>query len=337
MRSLGLIIALVITLLVLGALMLFTVDQREHAIVFRLGKVQRVVTEPGLKFKAPLIDTVRRFDNRIQTIDFQETDRVLTCEKINVIVDSFVKWKVAEPVKYYVSVGGDPAQAANRLMRTVNNRIRDEFAKHTVATVVSGKFELCKPDEGSQAASVAPAAVPADPAVTVPTPAEPGIAPVKEGERNVRTEIMKILREDADEDGAKIGVDVLDVRIKRVELPQDASEPVYKRMRAERQRVAADFRSRGAADSETIRAAADSKREVTIANAYSEAQKLMGDGDAKASAIYAQAFSKNPEFYAFYRSLESYLKSFKDKQNVLLLDPNSDFFKYLKNPNPPGK
>jgi membrane protease subunit HflC len=288
MRSLGAIIGVLILLLVFASLSLFTVDQREQAIVFRLGKVERVITEPGLYAKLPLMDTVRTFDARIQTIDFQDTDRFLTSEKINVIVDSFVKWQVSDVRQYFVSVGGEPDSAANRLMRTVNNDIRDEFGKRSVHDVVSGE----------------------------------------------REKIMDILRGKADEDGKKIGVRVLDVRIKRVELPPDSSEPVYKRMRAERQKVAADFRSTGAAESERIRADADRQREVIIAEAYRDAQRIKGEGDAKASAIYAAAFSKNPEFYAFYRSLDTYLKSFHNKNNVLLLDPNSDFFKYLKNPNP---
>lgn len=288
MRSLGAVIGVLILLLVLASLSLFTVDQRQQAIVFQLGKVKRVITEPGLFVKLPLIDTVRTFDARIQTIDFQDTDRFLTAEKINVIVDSFVKWQVADVRQYFVSVGGEPDSAANRLMRTVNNDIRDEFGKRSVHDVVSGE----------------------------------------------REKIMDILRTKADEDAKKIGVRVLDVRIKRVELTPDSSDTVYKRMRAERLKVAADFRSTGAAESERIRADADRQREVIIAEAYRDAQRIKGEGDAKASAVYATAFSKNPEFYAFYRSLDTYLKSFHNKNNVLLLDPNSDFFKYLKNPNP---
>jgi modulator of FtsH protease HflC len=288
MRGLGLVIGALILVLVLASLSVFTVDQRRQAIVFRLGKVQEVITKPGLYLKAPLIDSVRMIDSRIQTIDFQDTDRFLTSEKINVIVDSFVKWQVADVRQYYVSVGGDAERAANRLMRTVNNDIRDEFGKRTVHDVVSGE----------------------------------------------REKIMEILRGKADEDGKKIGVRVLDVRIKRVELSPDVSDSVYRRMQAERQKVANERRSIGAAESERIRADADRQREVIIAEAYRDAQRIKGEGDAKAAAIYATAFSKNPEFYAFYRSLDTYLKSFQNKNNVLLLDPNSDFFRYLKNPNP---
>jgi modulator of FtsH protease HflC len=288
MRGLGAVIGVLILLLVLASLSLFTVDQRRQAIVFRLGKVERVISQPGLYVKAPLVDTARMIDSRIQTIDFQDTDRFLTSEKINVIVDSFVKWQVADVRQYYVSVGGDAERAANRLMRTVNNDIRDEFGKRTVHDVVSGE----------------------------------------------REKIMEILRGKADEDGKKIGVRVLDVRIKRVELSPDVSDSVYRRMQAERLKVANERRSIGAAESERIRADADRQREVIIAEAYRDAQRIRGEGDAKAAAIYATAFSKNPEFYAFYRSLDTYLKSFQNKNNVLLLDPNSDFFKYLKNPNP---
>lgn len=287
MRSPAAIIALVLLVLGLFSLTLFTVDQREQAIVFRLGKVQHVYTEPGLYLKVPFMDTVRSFDARIQTIDARDPDRFLTSEKKNVLVDSFVKWRISDVQQYYVAVSGDPMRAASRLMQTINEDMRAEFGKRTVHDVVSGQ----------------------------------------------RDAVMEILRQKADEDGKKIGVRVLDVRIKRVDLPAEVSESVYRRMEAERKRVANELRSTGGAESERIRADADRQREVTLAEAYRDAQRIKGEGDAKAAAIYAQAFGRDPEFYSFYRSLESYLQSFKDKNNVLLLDPNSDFFKYLKNPN----
>ncbi len=271
-------------LFVILGLSIFTVDQRQFAIVFQLGEVKEVITEPGLNFKFPLIQNVRYFDRRILTLDSNEPERFITSEKKNVLVDSFVKWRIVDPKLYYVSVGGDEARARTRLSQTVNAGLREEFGKRTVHDVVSGE----------------------------------------------RDKIMEDMRAKADQDARKIGVQIVDVRLKRVDLPTEVSESVYRRMEAERKRVANELRSQGSAEAEKIRADADKQREVIVAEAYRDAQKLKGDGDAKAAAIYAQAFNQNAEFYAFYRSLEAYRNSFRSKSDVIVVEPNSEFFKYLK-------
>ena len=276
--------AIVIALLAVLGSSIFTVDQRQHAIVFQLGEVRDVISKPGLYFKWPMIQNVRYFDKRILTLDTSEPERYITSEKKNVLVDSFVKWRIVDPRLYYVSVAGDEERAKTRLFQTVNAGLREEFGKRTVHDVVSGE----------------------------------------------RNKIMEEMREKADLDARKIGVQIIDVRVKRVDLPTEVSESVYRRMEAERKRVANELRSEGSAEAEKIRADADRQREVIVAEAYRDAQKLKGEGDAKAAAIYAQAFNQNPEFYSFYRSLEAYRGSFKSKSDVVVVEPNSDFFKYMK-------
>ncbi len=278
------LVAIVVTVLVVVAMSMFTVDQRQYALVFQLGEVKRIITEPGLNFKIPMIQNVRYFDRRILTLDNNDPERFITSEKKNVLVDSFVKWRIVDPKLYYISVGGDEARAKTRLNQTVNAGLREEFGKRTVHDVISGE----------------------------------------------RDRIMEDMRIKADADARKIGVQIVDVRLKRVELPNEVSEAVYRRMEAERKRVANELRSEGAAEAEKIRADADRQREVIIANAYRDAQKIKGEGDAQATAIYGQAFGQNPEFYAFYRSLEAYRQSFRNKNDVLVVEPNSEFFKYMK-------
>ena len=272
-----------VAIVALGAT-IFTVDQRQYAIVFQLGEVRDVIAEPGLYFKWPLIQNVRYFDKRILTLDSAEPERFITSEKKNVLVDSYVKWKIVDPRLYYVSVAGDETRAKTRLAQTVNAGLREEFGKRTVHDVVSGE----------------------------------------------RDKIMEQMRAKADLDARKIGVQIVDVRVKRVDFPTEVSESVYRRMEAERKRVANELRSEGAAEAEKIRADADKQREVIVAEAYRDAQKMKGEGDAKAAATYAQAFSQNPEFYSFYRSLEAYRASFKNKSDVIVVEPNSDFFKYMR-------
>lgn len=283
-NGLSFVAAAIGTLFVVLGLSIFTVDQRQFAIVFQLGEVKEVITEPGLNFKIPLIQNVRYFERRILTLDSNEPERFITSEKKNVLVDSFVKWRIVDPKLYYISVGGDEARARTRLSQTVNAGLREEFGKRTVHDVVSGE----------------------------------------------RDKIMEDMREKADLDARKIGVQIVDVRLKRVDLPSEVSESVYRRMEAERKRVANELRSQGAAEAEKIRADADKQREVIVAEAYRDAQKIKGDGDARSASIYAQAFNQNPEFYAFYRSLEAYRGSFRNKGDVIVVEPNSDFFKYLK-------
>jgi modulator of FtsH protease HflC len=287
----GLTIAAVVGVLLLASLSAFTVDQRQNAIVFQLGEIKEIVDTPGLHFKWPLIQNVRYFDNRILTMDTPETERFITSEKKNVLVDSFVKWRIRDLKQYYISVQGDEVRAQTRLSQTVNDALRAEFGKRTVHDVVSGE----------------------------------------------RDEIMRIVREKTDEDLRKIGVQIVDVRVKRVDLPQEVSESVYRRMEAERKSVASELRSQGFSEAEKIRAEADREREVIIAEAYRDAQRTKGEGDAKSAATYARAFNENPEFYAFYRSLEAYRTGFRNKSDVLVLDPNSEFFKYFKNPGKGGK
>jgi modulator of FtsH protease HflC len=278
------LVGAVVVLIVLS-LSIFVVDQRQTAIVLQLGELVGVKTEPGLYFKVPLVQNVRYFDSRILTMDSVEPERFITAEKKNVMVDSFVKWRIADVKQYYISVRGDELVAQTRLMQTVNSIMREEFGKRSVTDVVSGE----------------------------------------------RDKIMDVLREKADADARKIGVQVMDVRLKRVDYPMEISDSVYRRMDAERKRVANELRATGNAESEKIRADADRQREVILANAYRDAQKIKGDGDAKASALYAAAFGRNAEFYAFYRSMEAYKQSFKNKSDVMVIDPSSAFFKYLKN------
>ncbi len=277
--------ALAGTVLVILAMSIFTVDQRQFAVVFQLGEVKRAIAEPGLYFKIPMVQNVRYFEKRIITLDNGDPERFITSEKKNVLVDSYIKWRIIDPKLYYISVGGDEARAKTRLNQTVNAGLREEFGKRTVHDVVSGE----------------------------------------------RDQIMEQMREKADTDARKIGVQIVDVRLKRVELPTEVSDAVYRRMEAERKRVANELRSEGSAEAEKIRADADRQREIIIAEAYRDAQKIKGEGDAKATNTYAQAFGQNPEFYAFYRSLEAYRGSFRNKSDVLVLEPNSEFFKYMKN------
>jgi membrane protease subunit HflC len=291
MRNLPFVGSLLLGVLVVLAMSLFTVDQRQFAIVFQLGEIKEVIREPGLNFKWPLIQNVRTFDRRILTLDSAEPERFLTAEKKPVLVDSFVKWRIDDVKKFYISVGGDETIAKTRLSQTVNSGLREEFGKRTVHDVVSG----------------------------------------------ARDKIVADVQKKADADMRAIGVEIIDVRLKRVDLPAEVSEAVYRRMETERKRVANELRSEGAAEAEKIKADADRQREVIVAEAYRDAQKIKGEGDAKAAAIYGQAFSQNPEFYAFYRSLEAYRGSFRSKSDLLVVEPNSDFFKYLKNAGRGGK
>jgi membrane protease subunit HflC len=284
MKALGPVLGGLIVLALLASGTLFTVDQRQNAIVFQLGEVKDVVTTPGLHFKLPLLQNVRYFDMRILTYDDAEPLRFLTSGNRPVLVDSFVKWRIMDVKQYYVSVQGDEFRAATRIRQTISGGLREEFGARSVHDVVSGE----------------------------------------------RDTIMNRVREKADQDLRRIGVEIVDVRLKRVDLPQEVSESVYRRMEAERKRIANELRSTGSAEAEKIRADAERQREVILAEAYRDAQRTKGEGDAKAASTYAQAFSQNPEFYAFYRSMEAYRATFRGKSDVLLLDPSSDFFRYLK-------
>ena len=286
----SILVVLLIALVVLSA-STFTVDQRQNALVFQLGEVVSVKKSPGLYFKLPMVQNIRYFDTRILTLDAADPERFITSEKKNVLVDSYIKWRVIDARQFYVSVGGDETRAQIRLNQTVNDGLRAEFGKRTIHDVVSGQ----------------------------------------------RDEVMNTIRIKADQDARKIGVQVVDVRIKRVDLPESVSENVYRRMEAERKQVANELRSTGAAEAEKIKADADKQKDVIVAEAYRDAQSVKGAGDAKAAAVYAAAYGKNAEFYAFYRSMQAYRESFKNKSDVMVLDPSADFFKYMKNPRAGGK
>jgi len=284
MRALGPVIAILVVLSAVVSGTVFTVDQRQNAIVFQLGEVKEVVTKPGLHFKWPLLQNVRLFDMRILTFDDAEPLRFLTQGNRPVLVDSFVKWRVADVRQYYVSVQGDEFRAQTRIKQTISGALRDEFGLRGLHEVVSGE----------------------------------------------REQIMSKVREKVDLDLKRIGVEIIDVRLKRVDLPQDVSESVYRRMEAERKRIANELRSTGAAEAEKIRADAERQREVILAEAYRDAQRVRGEGDGKSAAIYSSAFNQNPEFYSFYRSMEAYRLSFRGRNDVMLLEPNSDFLRYFR-------
>ena len=294
MRAIGPVVAVLAVLALVVSSALFTVDQRQNAIVFQLGEVKEIVVRSGLHFKWPLLQNVRLFDMRILTFDDAEPLRFLTQGNRPVLVDSFVKWRIADVRQYYVSVQGDELRAATRIKQTVAGVLRDEFGARTVHEVVSGE----------------------------------------------REQVMNRVRDKVDQDLKRIGVEIIDVRLKRVDLPQDVSESVYRRMEAERKRIANELRSTGAAEAEKIRADADRQREVLLAEAYRDAQRIRGDGDAKSAAIYAAAFNQNPEFYSFYRSMEAYRSTFRGRNDLMLIEPNSDFLRYFRDSlgrNPPAR
>jgi membrane protease subunit HflC len=284
------IVVAALVLLVLSST-IFVVDQRSHAIVFALGEVKSVISEPGLHFKLPPpFQNVMFLDKRILTIESPEADRFITAEKKNILVDTYVKWHIVEPKLYFVSFGGDEGRARDRMSQIVKAALNDEITKRTVRDVISGE----------------------------------------------RDKVMQAIRNKVTEEARQIGVEIVDVRLKRVDYVEQINNSVYDRMKSERMRVANELRSTGFADSEKIRADADKQRIVILAEAYREAEQTRGAGDAQASQIYAQAFGQNPEFYKFYRSLEAYRSSFTTKNDILLVDPNSEFFKYFKNPGVAG-
>jgi len=275
------LILLALVVLVIAS-SIFRVDEREKALVFQFGRIVQSNVEPGLNFKIPFINNVRYFDGRIQTMD-QEEESYLTIEKKNLIVDAFVKWRVSDPAKYYVTVGGLTSNASARLAQRVNDSLRQEFGRRTVKDVISGD----------------------------------------------RVTIMNTVRDAVNDEAIEIGVEVVDVRLKRVDLDPQVSESVYSRMEAERERVANDFRAKGAETAERIRADADKQREIILADAYKEAEQIRGEGDAEATAIYASAFGQDREFYNLFRSLNAYKNTFKDKSDLMIVEPDSEFFKYF--------
>ncbi len=279
-----LIIGLIVAFF-LFTLSAFTVDQREHAVLLKWGEIQRADYDPGLHFKIPFMNNVKRFDKRILTED-EAPARYLTLDKKYVVVDSFIKWQITDPGLFYKATTGNYNQAGLLIYQKVNDNLLAEFAKRYLHDLISGE----------------------------------------------RRDVMNIVTVRSNKQTKELGVEVVDVRLKRIDFPDDVSEKVYDRMRSERERVAKEIRSQGEAEAERIRAKADRKSTEILAEGYRDAEILRGEGDAKATETYANAYGKDEEFYAFYRRMNAYQSSFSNQDDVMLLEPDSDFFKYFKNP-----
>ena len=289
MNRLGFIFASLLVLLGLASATLFVVDQRQFGVVYALGQIKEVITEPGLNFKLPPpFQNVSYIDKRLLTLDSTDTEPMLTAEKQRVVIDWYVRWRISEPTEYIRNVGTNEAAGASQLNRVVRNAFQEEINKRTVKELLSLKREALMTD--------------------------------------VKREVLEKVR------GEKPwGVDVVDVRITRVDYVEAITESVYRRMEAERKRVANELRSTGGAEGEKIRADADRQREVAVANAYRDAQTIKGEGDAEASRIYADAFGRDPQFAQFYRSLDAYKTSLGKKSDVMVVDPSSsEFFKVFR-------
>ncbi|KRI00862.1 protease modulator HflC [Curvibacter sp. PAE-UM] len=289
MNRIGFILSSLLVLLALASSMLFVVDQRQFGVVYALGQIKEVITEPGLNVKLPPpFQNVTYIDKRLLTLDSPDNEPMLTAEKQRVVIDWYVRWRISDPTEYIRNVGLNEAAGTSQLNRVVRNAFQEEINKRTVKELLSIKREALMSD--------------------------------------VKDEVLKAVRGDK-----PWGIDVVDVRITRVDYVESITESVYGRMKAERQRVANELRSTGAAEGEKIRADADRQREVTVANAYRDAQKVKGQGDAEAARIYAEAFGRDPSFAQFYRSLEAYKASFASKNDVMVLDPSSsEFFKVFR-------
>ncbi|WJG09793.1 protease modulator HflC [Aliiglaciecola sp. LCG003] len=287
MKNLGLI--LIVVLLLVGFGSLFVVSEGNKAIVIQFGKVERDsqgdtrVFSPGLHFKIPLIDRVVPLDARIQTLD-DPAGRFVTSEKKDLIVDSYVKWRIKDFATYYLSTGGNKLQAEALLKQKVNNGLRSEFGTRTISQIVSGE----------------------------------------------RSELMDEAMKQASSSSDELGIEIVDVRVKQINLPDEVSSSIFQRMRAEREAVAREHRSEGREQAEVIKAEIDAKVTVMLADAERNLRKLKGEGDAQAAQIYAETYSKSPEFYSFLRSMDAYKAAFDSKQDVLIVEPDSDFFKYMK-------
>jgi len=285
MNRIGLFVASVLILLMILSSTLFIVDQKSVGVVYALGEIKEVITEPGLKAKLPPpFQNVVFLDKRIQTLDSTETRAIFTAEKKSLVIDWLAKWRIAEPRQFIRNNGTDFRNLESRLSQVVQAAFNEEVTKSNVRGVLSEE----------------------------------------------RDKVMQDVRNRLADEAKSFGIELIDIRIKRVDFVSDITDSVYRRMQSERQQVANELRSQGAAESEKIRADADRQREVILADAYSQAQKTKGEGDAKASAIYAAAYGQNPEFYAFYRSLETYKSTFRNKSDVMVLDPSSEFFQYLR-------
>ena len=263
----------------------FIIDEREIAIKFRLGEIVNLYEDPGLYFMIPFVNNVKKYDSRLLTMD-SKPEQFLTSEKKNVIVDSFVKWRITNPQNFYRASKGDERIGINRLSQIINDLTKSEFSKRTINEVVSGD----------------------------------------------RNTLMSIVKIEANKAAGALGITVIDVRLKKVDLPDEVSDSVYARMVKERATVAKAFRSKGKEEAQGISALAERESETIIAEAYKEGQEIKGEGDAISTDTYAKAYNLNPEFYSFYRSLNAYKESFSEKQDVLVIQPDSDFFKYFTDP-----
>ncbi|WP_337842310.1 protease modulator HflC [Rheinheimera sp.] len=287
MKNLVIAIAALVGIAVVSSV--FVVPEGERGIVIRFGKIQRdaqdavTVFEPGLHFKVPLIETVRLLDARVQTLG-EGSDRFVTAEKKDLLVDSYVKWRIADFGKYFLSTGGNLNQAETLLKQYINNGLRTEFGSRTIQEIVSGE----------------------------------------------RTQLMVRAMAQAAEGAQELGIEILDVRVKKINLPDEISTSIFQRMRAERAAVAKEHRSRGMEQSEIIRADVDARVTVMVADAERNSRTVRGEGDASAAKIYADAYNKNAEFFSFVRSLDAYKNSFQNKNDVLVIQPDNDFFKYMK-------
>ncbi len=287
MKNFTIISLIVVALIVVSAL--FVVPEGQRGIVIQFGKIQRdaeqnvVVYEPGLHFKLPMIETVRKLDARVQTLDDAQ-DRFVTAEKKDLLVDSYVKWRIKDFGAYFLATGGNTAQAEVLLKQYINNGLRTEFGARTIPEIVSGE----------------------------------------------RTQLMQSALQQAGAASKELGIEVVDVRVKQINLPQEVSSSIFARMEAERHAVAREHRSRGMEEAEIIRADVDARVTVMLADAERNSRTVRGDGDAQAAKVYADVYNKNAEFYSFIRSLDAYRNSFKSKDDIMVLQPDNDFFKYMK-------
>jgi membrane protease subunit HflC len=295
MNRIGIWVSSLLLVLALASSMLFVVDQRQFGVVYALGQIKEVITEPGLNIKLPPpLQNVSYIDKRLLTLDSPDTEPMLTAEKQRVVIDWYVRWRITDPMAYIRNVGLDEKSGANQLNRVVRNAFQEEINKRTVKDLLSLSRDVLMND--------------------------------------VKREVLEKVRGDK-----PWGIDVVDVRITRADYVDAITESVYRRMEAERKRVANELRSTGAAEGEKIRADADRQREVTIANAYREAQKIKGQGDSQAARIYNESFGRDPQFAQFYRSLDAYKASFSKKSDVMVLDPSgSDFFRAMRGNVPPS-
>jgi membrane protease subunit HflC len=285
MNRIGIALAGLLALIMVAASTLFVVDQRQVGVIYALGEIKEVITEPGLKWKLPPpFQNVVFLDKRVQTLDSPETRPIFTAEKKSLVIDWLVKWRISEPRQFIRNNGADFRNLESRLSPVVQAAFNEEVTRRDVRSVLSRE----------------------------------------------REKVMNDVRSRLADEAKSFGIEIVDVRIKRVDFVADITDSVYRRMESERKQVANELRSQGAAEGEKIRADADRQREVIIAEAYRDAQKIKGEGDAKASALYAESFGRDPQFAQFYRSLEAYRATFRSKSDVMVLEPGSDFFKAMR-------